>query len=173
MSRDDGFAVMDVSTDICHDPKFRRLQRERPEHVASGFLAYMSTAAESWKSGRRVAVEEAWPALIPFDAAVCDSLRLVGLLDRHGLVSSHAWRGWFKPALERRLKTRARWTRWNEKRAADTTLDQRGTDAVMTPTVRQSVSPSEPSVPTDQQGSNPVDERHRGPRLVHPEVETA
>lgn len=144
MPRDDGFAIMDVSTSICDDSKFRRLQRENPEHVAVGFTAYVATMADSWKAAKRVPIDDAWPAFLPFDGAVCDSLKRVGLLDSKGRVSPIAWRAWFEPARERRAKSRDRWTRYNAKRDADTTVVPRGSDAD-TATSVPSVRPSDPS----------------------------
>jgi hypothetical protein len=140
---------MDVSTSVCDDPKFRRLQRENPELVAASFVAYMATMAESWKAGRRVSVDDAWPAFLAFDQAVCDALTRVGLLDRRGLVNSKAWRSWFEPARERRGKARDRWTRYNAKRDADTTPPPRGSDVDTATSVPLLPSaPSEPSAPS-------------------------
>ncbi|HEY8819555.1 MAG TPA: hypothetical protein VIM25_12155 [Candidatus Limnocylindrales bacterium] len=116
MSRAEGFDVMDVSTSILHDPKFRRLAREAPAHAGDGFTAYMSAMAESWKAGERLSVEDAWPPILPFDPAVVDALRAVKLIDARGLVTTTAWRGWFDPARKRREQSRERWRRANLKR---------------------------------------------------------
>jgi hypothetical protein len=149
MPRSEGFAVMDVSTSVCDDPKFRRLQRESPEHVAVAFTAYIATCAESWKSGRRVSVETGWPAFLPYDPEAVASLIAVGLLDKRGYVSATAWRSWYEPARERRDKARDRWARYNASRGADTTPPPRGNDAATATSVplRPSV-PSEPSAPS-------------------------
>ncbi|HCO02683.1 MAG TPA: hypothetical protein DIT48_04830 [Actinobacteria bacterium] len=138
---------MDVSTSIVHDPKFRQLHRERPEHVAPAFMAYLATLGESWRSGRRVSVTEAWPALLPFDADVVASMIRVRLVERGGLPPRKAWDGWYRPAFERRCKSRDRWARYNAKRDADTALEPRGSD-VSTATSVPSV-PFLPSVPTE------------------------
>lgn len=145
MTRDDGFAIMDVSTSICDDPKFRRLTRENPEHVAVGFTVYVAVMAESWKDGKRVPVTDAWPGFLPFDEAVAASLIRVGLLDSKGRLSSNAWRTWFEPARVRRDKSRDRWARYNAKRDADTTSLPRGNHAD-TATSVPSVRPSGPPV---------------------------
>ena len=158
-SRDDGFAIMDVSTSICDDPKFRRLARENPELVAPAFTAYVATMAESWRVGRRVPVEDAWPGFLVFDQAVCDALRRVALVDQRGLVSSKAWRGWFAPARERRAKSRERWARYNAKRDADTTPPPRGSD-VGTATSVRSFRPSVPSEPSAPSTRATRGERH-------------
>jgi len=144
MSRDDGFAVMDVSTGYVDDPKWRKLARYAPDQLGPAFIAYTATMAESWGAGRRVTIEDAWPALIPFSKLAVDALRHVGLLDSHGLVQSRAWRGWFGPAKARRDMFRDRWARANEKRRAEAALSPRGSDAVTASPV-----PSVPSVPVD------------------------
>jgi hypothetical protein len=158
MSRDDGFAVMDVSTDIVNDPKFRRLHRQNPEHVIAGFLAYVATMGESWKAGRRVPVADAWPVILPYDEAVIGSMVASELLDAKGLIPAKTWSGWFGPAQKRRKATRDRWRRANEKRGAENTNNSaqsapepRGNSAdtgaiPSVPSVSQSV-PSDPSVP--------------------------
>jgi hypothetical protein len=170
-SRADGFAIMDVSTSICDDPKFRRLQRENPELVAPAFAAYVAVMAESWKSGKRVPVEDAWPGFLPFDQAACDALRRVALVDARGLVSTKAWRGWFEPARERRSKSRDRWARYNAKRDADTTPPPRGNDADTATSVR-SFRPSVPSGPTGPSVPS-ARAREDRPRSVSPEGPTA
>lgn len=138
MSRDEGFDVMDVSTAIAHDPKFRRLAREHPELVAAGFTAYVSTMAESWKAGARMTVEDAWPqSIMTFDGHVVAGLKRVKLLTAQGYVTPSAWRDYFERAKTRREATRDRWRRANDKRASsntkdsdDTALSPRGSDAV-------------------------------------------
>ena len=146
-SRSDGFAIMDVSTSICDDPKFRRIARENPEQVAAAFLVYVATMAESWKVGRRVPVDHAWPAYLSLDETIPETMRRVGLIDARGLVSAKAWRDWFEPARDRRDKARDRWARYNAKRDADTTPPPRG-NGVATATSVPSVLPSVPSVPS-------------------------
>lgn len=153
MSRDDGFPVMDVSTSIVHDPKFRLLHRDNPEHVPAAFLAYVAMLGESWKAGRRVSVNEAWPTLIPFDAEVVASMIRVRLIDRTGLPPRRAWDGWYGPARERREQSRERWRRANENRRVgpqgdsdDTARLPRGTRDVPMPPSVPSFRPSNPSV---------------------------
>jgi len=140
MSRGDGFEVMDVSTGYVDDPKWRKLARYAPDQLGPAFIAYTATMAESWRVGRRVSIEDAWPALIPVSKPAIDALRHVGLLDSHDLVQSRAWRGWFGAAKARRDTYRERWARANEKRRADAALSPRGSDAVT------AASPSVPSV---------------------------
>jgi hypothetical protein len=164
MPRSEGFAVMDVSTSVCDDPKFRRLQRESPEHVAVAFTAYIATCAESWKTGRRVSAEDGWPAFLPFDRAAIDALIRVGLLDSRGLVSSKAWRSWFDPARKRRDLARDRWSRYNAKRDADTASEPRGSDVGTATSV-----PLRPSAPSGPSGVNTdVDLDAPRPRVVAP-----
>ena len=116
MSRDDGFAVMDVSTDLVNDPKVRKLYRHAPDHANVAVVAYIATMAESWKAGRRVSIDDAWPAFVPFNKAAVAALLHVGLLDGRGLVTTKAWRGWFDPARTRRDASREKWRRANDRR---------------------------------------------------------
>lgn len=168
MSRDDGFTVMDVSTDIANDPKFRLLHRERPDHVASAFMAYVAVLGESWKAGRRVSVNQAWPVVLPFDAEVVASMVRVRLVDRSGLPPRKAWDGWFGPANERRDKSRERWRRANANRNADTAAEPRGSsDVPMPPSVP--LRPSAPSVPPEGiQGVTSLDDEPRRIGLANP-----
>jgi hypothetical protein len=153
MPRDEGFAVMDLSTDIAHDPKFRRLHRHYPELVGDCFTVYLTTLAESWKAGARLPADEVWPPILPYREQVIAALAEVGLLDSRNLVSVKAWRSWFDPANERRKKSRDRWRRYNESREpngkshADTTSLPRGDDAATASSVPSRTEPflSEPS----------------------------
>jgi len=158
MSRDDGFPVMDVSTSIVNDPKVRKLYRHAPDHAGTGFIAYVGTLSESWKAGRRITVDDAWPACVSFDKAAVEALIHVGLLDRTGRIPVKSWRGWFEAARARREKSRERWRRYNEKRDADTTEVPRGSD-VDTAT---SVPPSRPFLPPGSTGAS-VNARVRAP----------
>lgn len=146
MTRTDGFAVMDISSDVVNDPKFRKLQRSSPEHVAVAFTAYIATVGESWKAGRRVSIEDAWPAILPFDAGACEALRAAGLLDRNGYPTARSWNGWFTPARKRRDATRDRWRRANDKRLAESTNDS--ADAPLMPRGSHADTGAIPSVPS-------------------------
>lgn len=161
MSRDDGFAVMDVDTDIVNDPKFRRIQRSSPEHVAPAIAAYVAILGESWHSGRRVQIGDAWPVILPVDDAVVASMIEAGLLDRRGMLPAKVWKAWFEPVKERRDASRARWQRANDKRSArgeggapagprgsngNDPLLPRG-DRAVTDTIRSVPFRSDPSVP--------------------------
>jgi hypothetical protein len=155
MARDDGFPVMDISTSIVHDPKFRLLHRERPEHVPAAFLAYVATLGESWKAGHRVSVTDAWPTLLPFDPEVVTSMIRVKLIERSGLPPRRAWDGWYTPARERRAASRERWRRANENRRTDGAADSddtarlpRGTRDVPRPPSVPTVRPSKQSAPS-------------------------
>lgn len=112
----DGFAVMDVSTSLHDDPKVKRLAREFPEQLGTGFLAYVATMGESWKAGQRLSVLESWPAHLPFDAAAVEALKAVKLLEQTGQVTASAWRGYFMQARKRRKTARDRWDRANKAR---------------------------------------------------------
>lgn len=145
MTRDDGFAVMDVSSDYVNDPKWRKLHRAHPELLPAAFLAYTATMGESWKAGRRVSVEDAWPVLLPYDAAVVAALREVAFLDRRGLIVSRSWDGWFGPAQRRRQASREAGREGNARRWGTRSGGDRvaiGSDSGTDPR-------SVPSVPTD------------------------
>lgn len=142
-SRSDGFAVMDVSTSICEDPKFRRIQRDSPGRLAPAFMAYMATMAESWQAGRRVTIEDAWPAVLPFDEAVVEALKTARLLDAAGRISAKSWREWFDAAFQRRESARERWRRANANRSVGAAQLPRGSDADTGATVTYRSVPSE------------------------------
>ena len=139
---------MDVSTDIANDPKFRKLHRHAPDHSAAAFVGYLSTLAESWKAGRRVSIDDSWPAFLPFDQTAVEALMHVGLLDNRGMPPAKAWSGWFGAARDRRIKSRERWKRYNANRDADTTGVPRGNDADTATSV-----PTVPSVRSYPSGS--------------------
>lgn len=154
MSRDQGFDVMDVSTAIIHDPKVRKLARFAPDHAGVAFTAYMAVMAESWKAGRRVPLDDAWPPFLPYDQSAAEALAHVGLLDSKGLIPLKAWHGWFDPASERRDRSRDRWARYNAKRDPSTASVPRGSDAVTASDSRgddaATATSVRPSVPTDR-----------------------
>lgn len=171
VSRDDGFAVMDVSADIVNDPKWRLLAKYAPDRVAPAFMVYVATMGASWKAGRRVTVANSWPAVLPFDTLTEDALKHVGLIDGTGMVSLKTWREWFGTANKRRKVSRDRWSRANEHRRSrtddrdDTALLPRGTHAVTATSVRPSVPPVRPT--EAKRDDYPV-ENGAGPRLVKP-----
>lgn len=164
MSRDEGFAVMDVSTSMLGDTKIKRLLRHCPDHYTVAVVAYFSTMAESWKAGRRLSVEDCWPVGVPVDPLAIEALVHVGLLDGSGFIVVKTWRSWFGKAKSRRSKSRADWRKWQQehrKRQGGVSPDS-GPDKPIpsVPTVR----PSDPSVPSkDPQGGTSLD---GGPRLI-------
>lgn len=165
VSRDDGFAVMDVSVDIVNDPKIRKLYRHSPDHAGVGFLAYVAVMGESWKAGHRVTIEDAWPAVLPFDPAVVDALVRVKLIDAKGFVSMKAWKSWFTPAESRREAARERWRRANEKRTNPSTIDSAVTadDTASSPRGSSDVTGANHSVPFRSVDSVPVDTKKNSP----------
>lgn len=102
---------MDVSTAILDDDRFQRLARYAPDHFEAAFTGYMAALARSWRKGRRVSIEAAWPVYRPIDQLAIAALAHVGLIDDKGLIRSGAWRQWFAPALIRRDSNRERWRR--------------------------------------------------------------
>jgi hypothetical protein len=169
MSRDEGFAVMDVSTSLLQDTKVRRLQRHAPDRWPVAMLAYISAMAESWKAGHRVTVEDAWPIGMPYDELAAQGLAHVGLVDAQGFIVPRTWRGWYGKAKSRRAKTRADWRRWQETHRKN----KGGVSPDSDPdkdkqSVSQSVSQSDPSVPPEgSHGLRPLD-GGRANGLVNP-----
>lgn len=179
MSREDGFAVMDVSTSWHEDPKFRRIWRRRPDLLTTAGFVYLALVAESWRQGKRVSIDDAWPPLVPYDADVVAELVGAQLIDRGHRVASKTWTGWFKPAAERQSRARERYARYNAKRhaaamglnsdddASPTSLP-RGNQSGTTATV-PSVRPSDPSVRSEKVNEASVGTEGSAPRrLVHP-----
>jgi len=162
MSRDEGFAVMDVSTSIHEDAKFKRLARRHPELLPAAFTAYVALLGESWRAGERVAMRDAWPMLLgPFDRTVVAALRRFELLDSAGLVAPETWERWFGPAQRRQEQARERWRRANEKRhaAAMASLAQDSADTASLP--RGDTRGTAATDPTDR----PTDRSVRPERL--------
>ena len=154
MSQQPGFDVMDIDTSIANDPKFRRIHRTNADLVSTAFMAYVALLGESWKAAERVTIEDAWPALLPFDTRAVESMQTAGLIDSDGRIPSRAWRKRFAEANKRRIAARARWRRHNDKRGksstnndATATDEPRGSD-VDTATSVPSV-PFRPSVRSD------------------------
>lgn len=162
MSRPDaqGFSIMDVSTTVLDDEKFQRLGFYSPDHYAPAVVGFVATLARSWRKGRRVTVQDAWPVYRPFDQLAVDALIHVHLLDKTGRIPAKAWREWFEEARSRRDETRARWRKdkQNERER------QRGvrTDSVPDQHYRPSV-PAEPSVTRGRAGSQERPAARGGP----------
>lgn len=172
VSRDAGFTVMDVSVEIVNDQKVRRLYREQPALAGAAFVVYMATMGESWKAGRRIPAAEAWPSVLPFDAAVLAALKAAKLLDGRGLIAQSAWKSWFQVAHTRREAARERWRRSNQRRAdpstndsADAALEPRGSRAA-TVAIRTVPLRTDPllSVPTEATREIPPPPAERGRR---------
>lgn len=156
MSRDDGFAVADVSVSKLNDPKFRRLWRalrnEEPVTAEAAMnvcvVLHDAVLLASWAAGERVTAEDAAPPWIIDVQSTATFLQMVGLLDKQGRIPEKSWRSWFGPANERRNSHRERWRRANERRrdSMDTAALPRGNraDSAANPSV-----PSVPTVPTE------------------------
>lgn len=144
MSRDDGFAVADLSTDLLDDPKVKALWRDLGDQGRMGhaLTLYTATVLASWKAGARVPVTDAAPVWLVPDETLVSALTAAKLLDRTGRIPIKAWKSWFGPAADRREKLRTKWRRANEKRAVSTNS---GTAAVPPPPYRPSVRQDRPS----------------------------
>jgi hypothetical protein len=150
---------MDVSVDLATDAKVKKLWRHAPDHAGAAFIAYVATMGESWKEGRRVTIDDSWPAFVPFNKAAIEALVHVGLIDKAGRVSVKAWKGWFEVARDRRTKSRDRWARYNAQRDAVTTSLPRGTNA----DTASSVPPVLPSVPPSRPPDAPAGVKKNAP----------
>jgi len=171
VSRDEGFAVMDVSTSWLLDDKFTKLARDYPRLLMWGVVAYASTKAASWRHGKRMTVGDSLPAWLHYDPDGMGALMAVRLIDRTGRVPVKTWHAWFGRASSRRQNSRERWARANDKRAKHDESEHdlpRGSGAVTASTVRPFLT-TVPTVPpegsTGRDGSNgaaatgPVDPR--------------
>lgn len=165
MTRDEGFAVMDVSTSLLQDPKVRKLQRHAPDRWPTAMVAYVSTMAESWKAGRRVTVEDAWPVGLAYDELAAEALQQVGLIDGSGLIVPRTWRSWFGKAKQRRNKSRADWRRWQQEH-------RKSKGGVSPDSDPDKAKPSVPSVRSDPPGSTrtlgDTSQRAHGLAVVEP-----
>lgn len=149
MSRDDGFAVMDVSTSWLLDDKFTRLARGYPRLLLWCVAGYAATKAASWRHGKRMKIVDSLPAWLHYDPDGVAALVSVKLLDRTGRIPAKPWREWFEKASRRRATSRERWTRANDRRRESSQSEHdlpRGNDAVTASTVRPSVPTVRPSV---------------------------
>lgn len=170
---------MDVSTSIMSDTKVRKLLRLAPDRYPVAFTAYIAVMAESWKAGRRLSVEDAWPVGMAFDPLAVEAMQHVDLIDADGFINAKTWRGWFGKAKTRRAKSRADWRRYQQdkrNRQRGVIHDTSGTPAY--PSVPP-VRPSDTSVTSEGErdgvphngARDPEPTRHLG--LVDPRKVTA
>ena len=105
MSRETGFAVVDLDVGILHDPKVIKLARaiRDEERTAAHIGLYVALLAESWRTGERVRLEDALPAWWMADIEqYAKALRDAGLIDADDRIPEKSWSGWFGPAFKRR-----------------------------------------------------------------------
>ena len=108
-SRDDGFAVADVSTSYYDDDKVRELWRILEGDVSAmceAMTMHNATVIGSWRVGRRVTVNQAAPLWLPVREPIVEALVSARLLDRSRKVPPRSWAGWFGPAEARREERR-------------------------------------------------------------------
>lgn len=109
MSRDDGFAVADVSVHLMDDDKVKRLYRDLDGdlgRMGHAMLLREATLLASWRDGCRRTVEEAAPLWLAVDDELVAALVRVGLLDRAHRTPLRSWKTWFGPAYDRREQRR-------------------------------------------------------------------
>lgn len=123
MTKDDGFAVMDVASDLHLDAKFKRIERLAPGKGIIALGVYVGVLGECWRTAERLTVTDAWPIhLAPVDDDLVAVMMTVGLLDAAGQIPEAAWVEWFERVQERRQSIRERWRRGNKNRAATSRL---------------------------------------------------
>jgi hypothetical protein len=119
---------MDMDTRWAYHRKTRELQVAHPTHWPAYWCAYQALLGESWATGERIRLRDAWVPSLPVsieDAA--DALVAVGLLDKNLRVPAASWKEWFEPALERierksqagKKGARARWDREKSNHGAE------------------------------------------------------
>ena len=109
MSRDEGFAVADVSVNLYDDDRVKRLYRELGGDLGRMGHAMMLaevTLLASWRDGKRLTVHQAAPLWLTVDDELVAALVRVGMLDRGHRRPLKSWQAWFGPAYERREKRR-------------------------------------------------------------------
>lgn len=172
MSRDEGFAIADVSTSLLDDPKVKAVVRRLRDQaaVSRAVTLYLATVLGSWQVGDRLTVTEAAPVWLEPDPELIDALTSAGLLDADGRIPGHVWQSWHGAASERRRKTRDRWNRWNDRHKGGTTqrlpnADQRSTNALpsVPPVPPVPPDPSEPAVPVPSEPSTSASEARSDP----------
>lgn len=129
MSRDDGFLRADTDTALYSDPKVRRLWRLiRPDSMlmATAMCVYEQTRLASWRTGERVAAEDAVEDWLVDPAPPVSRLREAGLLDEQSKIPSGAWLTWYGVARERRDHSREYWTAKKRAQRARSTGDDEG-----------------------------------------------
>ena len=107
MTRAGGFAHANLDTSFLDDPKLRALRRrvgvQRSEHCV---VLYLALVLESWRSGRRMKVNEAVQDWQDVDEDDVRALRAVGLVDRTERIPKASWDGWYGAAAGRREQLR-------------------------------------------------------------------
>lgn len=163
MSREEGFAIADISTAKHTDPKFKALWRYLRDEQAMNAAAviYEAVQLSSWQHGERITADDAAPSwIVDLDKPV-EALVHVGLLDSDRLIPEHAWIAWFGPACDRRKALREKWARANRNRRGKGGPTQ---EPPRTPRgdIGGTAAPDRPSSPSDSQTVSPYPARPRG-----------
>jgi hypothetical protein len=150
MSRDDGFAIADISTSTLEDVKFRALWRtlNEPGTMSQAVVIYLATLLESWKSGERVCAEVAAPMWVANADTIASILSSVGLLDAQGMVPEHVWDNWFGPAYSRREEKRKAGSIGGQRKASNALAQLEDGSSYALPVPSVPSYPSYPSVPS-------------------------
>lgn len=170
MGRDDGFAVADVSSGHFDDAKIRKLWRLVEPSIpdmCEAMTLHMAAVLGSWRSGRRVDLEDAVPLWLPIRADLVSALVSAGLLDGKHRIPARSWTDWYGTASARREARRE-----SGRLGGLAKAKRAGSDAKATlyPSGRQA-GPSAPSDPDrpPRAGRSPKGGAPRGGKAKTPE----
>lgn len=119
MSRESGFSVADIATNMARDEKFRRLARLHPDLIAVAFAGYVGITLESWAVGRRVKAIDGWPEILPWSEPAIKALRAQNLLDTRLKIPIKTWESWYGAAFARRDRYRQSGSLGGQKKASN------------------------------------------------------
>jgi hypothetical protein len=119
MSRESGFSVADIATNMARDEKFRRLARLHPDLIAVAFAGYVGITLESWAVGRRVKAIDGWPEIVPWSEPAIKALRSQNLLDTRLKIPMKTWTSWYGAAFARRDRYRQSGSLGGQKKASN------------------------------------------------------
>lgn len=115
MGRNDGFQIADIDVQLLRDPKLRALHRTLgADDARAAQLLYLAVILTSWETGRRVSIDDA----IAFEDRTPERVAALktDLLDAEGMVPQATWDSWFRPAWDRRERSRDNAKKTNTKR---------------------------------------------------------
>lgn len=120
MSRDEGFAIADISTSTLEDRRVKRLWWNLRDVAAmsAALVVYEAVQLMSWSRGERARAELARPEWMTDAEAAIEALVSVGLLDKSHRIPKRDWNATVGKAIEDRRAERRRTKRLKHQRAA-------------------------------------------------------